>query len=130
MSDEIHGADPLRSALAEMRAEIDSMIGQEIARLLAVPAAGGAEATSTESRAKTPRRVREEPATAPSFRDPLEGSGRPDDAGLRLDALARRLEGRLMRPRGRGADPKTPGQQGDSSEEPRNGHGSPGSEGA
>ncbi len=135
MTDEHNAVDPLRVALAEMRAEVDGLIAQELASLLATPAGGPPampEAVQAEVRPRDarPRIGRtasasdrpSRPAAAPSsLPEPLEAAARPDDAGLRLDALARRLEGRLMRPRGRGAEPRGAAQQGDSSEETRDG---------
>lgn len=46
----------------------------------------------------------------PSPPVPSARGGLADDAGSRLDALARRLEGRLNRPRRRAGEPTSPAQ--------------------
>jgi hypothetical protein len=93
MRDEAIQDDPLIRAIAELRSEVDRLIDAEIARLGAV-AARPAIATNG-------RHV--EPAPEP---EPIEPSrpapdGDASDPGLRLDALAQRLEGRLRRARER-----------------------------
>jgi hypothetical protein len=93
-----------------MRADLDGFIDREIGRLLA--------AARTPAASHPPRPPAE--ATAPMIAAPAAprvppagpGPGPEDDVGSRLDALARRLEGRLNRPRGRsaGAYPKDQGE--------------------
>jgi len=97
VGDEGVPADPIRGALAEMRADLDGLIGREIARLRAARPSAIEVPLAAESRppAAWSRRV------GPT--DPGDA-----DAGSRLDALARRLEGRLRPPRARAADRDIP----------------------
>lgn len=76
-----------------MRADLDRAIDDEIARVFAPGTA-----------ARTP--------AADARREPGVGPGPTVDAGSKLDALARRLEGRLNRPRSRAgaADSPTRGE--------------------
>ena len=104
MSDERFPTDPLRRVLTEMRADLDGRIGQEISRLLG----SGAEAMASGPGVAVAR-AKDRPAAMTEFYSPpshhLGIVGRGDDSGSRLDALARRLEGRLKRPRGRAGEP-------------------------
>jgi hypothetical protein len=89
VSDERSPASPLRDALARMRAELDSLIGREIEHLLAAGAEGRGPGAGTPARARLD-----------------DGGERAGDPGSRLDALARRLDGRLRQPRARTVEPK------------------------
>ena len=132
MSHEPFPADPLRLALAEMRAELDALIEREIANVVARVGATGAPATSGAG-AVTPRprgqvspgegtepgmirAVRVSPEVRPAVPASREPSGRvdqADDVGNRLDALARRLEGRLNRPRSRAGGQRSATREGE-----------------
>jgi hypothetical protein len=132
LRDEYSTTDPLRSVFAEMRTDLDAMIDGEIARLYASSAAAGARGVPGARPIEAP--VRSEDLSgvgedrpsrppmdrlfgtapiSPSSRAPLTGPGAADDAGSRLVALARRLEGRLNRPRRRAGEPNSQVQGGE-----------------
>lgn len=136
MRDEYCTTDALRSFFAGMRAELDTIIDGEIARLYAAsPAARTPIASETcpievcerrtgpsgdgEERPMRPAmdmtsRTATNPAS--SLAPPIR-PGLADDAGSRLDALARRLEGRLNRPRRRAGEPISPAERGNAGDE-------------
>lgn len=108
LRDEYCRTDPLRSVFAGMRADLDAIIDGEIARLRASSTA----ARMPVAKASTPgTSTNPGSSLAPPIRPGLAG-----DAGSRLDALARRLEGRLDRPRRRAGEPDPPARGGNAVE--------------
>jgi hypothetical protein len=154
VSDEPSYEDALLTVLAAMKAELDGIIGDEIARLQGV-SVGSASVVVGETaqddgrlRAAGVNRERAEPSlmqdaarssrppdswqTPSSGRDRFdsdERQGEDSDAERRLDALALRLEGRLKRPRDRASEFRSPTRDGELTDSPMAGRGAPRSEG-
>src|SRR5262245_13072914 len=111
--------DLLRDTLAKMRADVDGMIGRELARLAGscVSVAPNTPLGNPFTVAGTFRGPCEFPAhdheadgaaATSRLADKLDRTEWPSDAASRLDALARHLEGRLKRPRSRAGTTKPP----------------------
>lgn len=116
MSVETRSGDPLQRMLAEMRADLDRAVEAELARLRVAPA-GPASGLAAQVRGTRPGAAGSipdrgfQPATAREFGTPGgdETAETANEAGQRLDALARRLEGRLRQSRGRPTEPRPGG---------------------
>jgi hypothetical protein len=118
--------DPLLQAIVDFRLELDRVIAEQVVALGQAadrPARGGLERTTVEAAATAlpGPRVKKAPRTSlgdrgqlasssgavPDQAEPAE-SGRGEDPRQRLNALAKRLDGRLRRVNGTSASQPAP----------------------
>ncbi len=96
--------DPLLRAILEMREFVDGLIDQEKRRVGGWAEEAARDGEPAASAVFGGQRLEGTFATAAVRGETRAGAGDADDPRKRLDALARRLDGRVARPQGPAAD--------------------------